>query len=232
MPELRFRLSIIIPVFNERRTVAKVLDMLESVPIDKELIVVDDYSTDGSRKLLTEIAKKNGAFKLLFHSKNSGKGACIKTALSYAKGDYVIIHDADLEQNPLDILELFEPIDKEGYEAVFGTRVLNWGHEFDIRYIANKIFALLTDIIYKAHITDIMTGYKLIKRSVLESLNLSANGFDIEPEITAKLLKRGIRIREVPIRYTPRGYNEGKKIRGKHAFSIICCLLRQRLTKT
>lgn len=222
------KLSIIVPVFNEKTTVLKVLDQLKAFPIEKQIIVVDDYSTDGSRDLLIEAEKKYKDFKLLLHDKNMGKGTCIRTALPFLNGDYVIIRDADLEQDAQDILKLVQILNYKNYKAVFGARIFNLRYKFSIRYIANKIFTLFANILYKTYITDIMTGYKLIERNLFQNLNLSSRGFDVEAEITIKLLKRGVKIEEVPVNYYPRRLKDGKKIRAKHSFLIIYSLLKYR----
>lgn len=225
------KLSVIIPVFNEKMTVLRILERLKSVPIEKEIIIVDDYSTDGSRNLLVEQEKKDKSFKLLLHERNLGKGACIRTAQPHVSGDYIVIQDADLEQEPMDLLILLEWVEKEGFEAVFGTRILGWEYKFNIRFFANIIFSLVTNILYKAHLSDIMSGYKLISKNLFQSLNLVSHKFDIEPEITAKLLRKGVKIKEVPIHYNPRFYREGKKIRAKDSFSIIYCLFKERFAR-
>ncbi len=225
------KLSVIIPVFNEKMTVLRILERLKSVPIEKEIIIVDDYSTDGSRNLLVEQEKKDKSFKLLLHERNLGKGACIRTAQPHVSGDYIVIQDADLEQEPMDLLILLEWAEKEGFEAVFGTRILRWEYKFNIRFFANIIFSLVTNILYKAHLSDIMSGYKLISKNLFQSVNLVSHKFDIEPEITAKLLRKGVKIKEVPIYYNPRFYREGKKIRAKDSFSIIYCLFKERFAR-
>lgn len=225
------KLSVIIPVYNEKKTILQVIGKVSALSVPKEIIVVDDCSHDGSYELLIEEQRKNNAFKLIRQPSNSGKGYCIRKAMELASGEYTIIQDADLEQSPSDILKLLETALTDGTKAVFGTRVLNWGHEFDIRYIANKVFALVTDLLFKTHISDIMTGYKLIKTDILKSLQIRCNSFDIEPELTALLLKKGIQIREIPVSYHPRGYKEGKKIRAAHGFLILWCLFRVRFQK-
>lgn len=224
-------LTIILPVYNEEKTVDEALKRLIPLPIDKEIVIVNDGSTDKTLEMI-EKYRDNGMVTIISHERNKGKGAAIRTGIDKARGEKLIIQDADLEQEPKDIIKLMEFMEQKGLKAVFGTRILNWGFDsFDIRYIANMLFALITNTLFKSHLSDIMTGYKLFDTSLIKSLNLQCNSFDIEPEMTAKTLKREITIGECPISYSPRTYEEGKKIRFKDSFKIVYRLIIERLSK-
>lgn len=217
------KLSIIIPVYNEEKTVLITLEKVKDVSIknvEKEIIIVNDGSTDST------LAKINGAksfFKnliVLTQSKNRGKGSAVKLGIEKASGDYILIQDADLEYDPSYIPILIEPIQKGNGEVVYGTRLNrlpNLSKEektphFLLHYIGNRILSFITSILYGQWITDMETGYKLFPKKALEDIKLYARSFDFEPEITAKLLKKGYSILEIPITTLPRGYNEGKKL--------------------
>ncbi len=221
-------ISIVLPVFNEENTIKKITEKLIDLPLSKEVIIVNDGSTDNTASILKEI-KKDDSVKIIDHKKNSGKGAAIRTGIKYASGEFFIIQDGDLEQDPRDIANLLSYAKEKNLDAVFGSRVLNWGFKYDIRYVANMLFALITNLMFKAHLTDIMTGYKLCRTGIVKDLKLNSNGFDIEPEITAKLLKLNINIHEIPVSYNPRTKKEGKKICFWDSFKVIGRLLREKL---
>ena len=215
------KLSIIIPVYNEKATIVEVLKRVlnEKVPgIEKEIIVVDDGSTDSSKfKILNS---KITGVKKIFHKKNLGKGAAVKTGIKNSTGDYIIIQDADLEYHPKFIKFLLEPIFKKRAEVVYGTRLKRMPNlkgeertlQFLVHYLGNRFLSFFTSILYGQWITDMETGYKLFPKKALNGVKLNAKGFELEPEITAKLMKKGYKIFEVPITANPRGYNEGKKL--------------------
>lgn len=215
-------LSAIIPVFNEENTISNILNKVSQIRlpsgIKKEIIVVDDGSTDSS-KLKVKSLKSKG-IKLLSHPKNLGKGAAVKTGLKYATGDIVIIQDADLEYDPKYYLVLLKPILENKASIVYGTRLINyplklWGKDKTVlptHLIANKFLTGLTNLLYSSNLTDMETGYKVFKTDCLNGIELKSSGFGFEPEITAKFLKKGYKIFEVPISVTPRTYQEGKKI--------------------
>jgi glycosyltransferase involved in cell wall biosynthesis len=220
------KVSIIVPVYNEEGFIQQVIEELLGLGFDKEIIIIDDGSTDNSRAILRRY-ESNKEIRLVYHKNNKGKGCAIKTGVSEATGDYIIIKDADLEQSSDEIENFFPEIEK-GYEAVFGTRVLEWGDKYNIRHTANLLFTILLNALFKAHLTDIMTGYKMIKTDLFKSLRLDANGFNIEPEITIRVIEKGVSIREVPVSYSARSIEDGKKIRVKDSFSIIFTIIRLR----
>lgn len=215
------KLSIIIPVFNEEHTIAKVLQKVSAVKIPgvkKEIIVVDDGSQDGTISQIKSL--KQNDINLILHKKNMGKGAAVRTGIKNATGDYIIIQDADLEYDPADIAKLILPIQNGVAKVVYGTRLKRLPNLlkdertplFFIHYFGNRFLSLLTSVLYGQWITDMETGYKIFPKSSLEKINLYAKSFDFEPEITAKLLRKGYKILEVPITTNPRGYDEGKKL--------------------
>ena len=215
-------LSIIVPVFNEQKTVKQLLGKVfrAKLPdgINKEIIVVDDCSTDKTSIFLSSI--KDIKFVYLRHNRNLGKGVAVKTGIKRAKGDYLIIQDADLEYDPNDYTRLLEPILKGKSQIVFGTRLANyplklWGKNktfLPLHLIANKLLTGLVNLLYGSSLTDMETGYKLFTKEVIKKIDLKSDRFEIEPEITIKSLKLGYNIFEVPIKTKPRGYDEGKKI--------------------
>ncbi len=235
------KLSIIIPVFNEEKTVLKILEKVVSVKIkdfDKEIIIVDDGSFDETKSLVESFNVKDRFIevKRLFHKTNLGKGAAIRHGIELTTGDFIVIQDADLEYDPQDYLRLLEPILKSKIEVVYGTRLkhypLNmWGEDktvLPLHLIANRFLTFLTNLLYGSKLTDMETCYKLFKVDVLKDINLQAKGFDFEPEVTAKLLKKGIKIYEVSIKTQPRSYNEGKKIGWKDGLNAIWTLIKYR----
>jgi glycosyltransferase involved in cell wall biosynthesis len=215
------KLSIIIPVYNEEKTILEILDRVKNQPIDgveKEIIVVDDGSTDSTRQKLKNI--KGNDFKIIFHEKNGGKGSAVRTGIKNATGEYIIIQDADLEYHPKFINDLIKPILEKKAEVVYGTRLNRMPHLrgeegknlFILHYIGNRFLSLVTSVLYGQWITDMETCYKLFPKKAMEGIVLHARGFELEPEITSKLLKRGYKIKEVSISVMPRGYDEGKKL--------------------
>jgi len=224
-------LSIVMPVYNERATIATILDHVQSSGLADEIIVVDDASSDGTREVLAEIARNHPRLKLVLHESNRGKGAALRTGLAAATGDLILVQDADLEYDPRDYPSLLQPIQDGRADVVFGSRFLGGPRRTTMFWhmVANQLLTLTTNILYNSILTDMETGYKLFKREVIQGIPLRSNRFDIEPEITAKLLKRKIRIFEVPISFNPREYSEGKKIRFRDAFSAVWALLRYRI---
>lgn len=206
------KLSVVIPVFNEVRTINKILQKVECVDlgdIKKEIVVVDDGSTDGTREILKGVDN----CKVIFHEKNKGKGAAVRTGLENSTGDIVLVQDADLEYDPNEYPNLIKPIIEGKAKVVYGSRFMGKEPtEIFLHYIGNKLLTFATNVLYNSSITDMETCYKVMRREVLNDLNLTANRFEFEPEITSKILKKGYKIVEVPITYKVRRYNEGKKI--------------------
>jgi glycosyltransferase involved in cell wall biosynthesis len=222
-------LSVIIPVFNEVSSIQEIIRRVQATHLAQEIIVVDDGSHDGTRELLGPLDGVNGV-RVLLHEKNQGKGAAVRTGLAAARGDVLIIQDADLEYDPREIPLLLKPIQDGIADVVYGSRFLG-GARRPILYwnmVANKILTFATNILYNNILSDMETGYKVFRRTVLDGLPLHARHFDFEPEFTAKMLKRHVRIYEVPISFNPRDYSEGKKIKMKDAFDAIWTLLKYR----
>ena len=223
-------LSVLIPVYNEKDTVRELLGRVEAVPLPvaKQIILVDDGSTDGTREIINGLA---GRATVVLHERNRGKGAALRTALSRATGDMVIIQDADLEYDPADYPGLLAPLLDGRADAVYGSRFLGGPHRvlFFWHYFANKIFTLVTNVLYNINLTDMGTCYKAFLTEKIKAVPLESERFGIEAEITAKICKRRLRIYEVPISYAGRTYAEGKKITWKDGFSYLWCLLRYRV---
>ena len=218
------KLSIIIPVFNEEKTISDVLKKIDELSlgkVSKEVVIVDDGSKDATVEKIKGFFKKHSpkGFSLYQHKENKGKGAAIKTAIEKATGDYVIIQDADLEYDPQDIVRLLSGI-KNGNEVIYGTRLKRLPHfakeektgRFMMHYLGNKFLSLVTSLLYGQWLTDMETCYKLFPKKSALKMNIRARGFEFEPEITAKLIKAGFKIHEMPITTKPRGYTEGKKL--------------------
>jgi len=223
------KLSVVIPVYNEKDTILKVIKRVEDIKINKEIIIVDDCSNDGTREILK---KSDLGAKILFHEGNKGKGAAIRTALSRVTGDIVIIQDADLEYDPQDFYELIKPITSGKAEVVYGSRFRgNKKGMYFSHMLGTKFFNLLVYLLYHQKISDESTCYKAFKTSVLKNLNLQCNGFEFCPEVTAKLMKRGYKIFEVPISYAGRRFKSGKKVTWKDGFMVIWTLLKYKLNE-
>ena len=234
------KLSIIIPVYNEEKTVLEIIKRLsnEEIPgVEKEIIVVDDGSTDSSKSKIKNLKLKD--IKKVFHHKNMGKGAAVKTGIKNSTGDYIIIQDADLEYHPKFIKFLLEPIFRKQTKVVYGTRLKRMPNlkgeertlQFLVHYLGNRFLSLVASVLYGQWITDMETCYKLFPKNALNGVRLNAKGFEFEPEITTKLMKKGFKILEVPIETIPRGYDEGKKINTiKDGTKAFWYLLKYRIT--
>ena len=225
------KVSIIIPVFNEKNTIKLLLEKVQNAKfsgLEKEIIMVDDCSNDGTTEILKELSKQYNVF---FHEKNQGKGAAIRTAIKEATGDFVVIQDADLEYLPDDYDKLLPLLINDEADVVYGSRFKNQENSKNFilkNKIANKFLTLLTNILYGAEITDMETCYKAFKRELIQSITIKSNRFDFEPEITAKIMKRKARLKEVPISYFGRGHDEGKKINWKDGIHAILTLIKFR----
>ena len=222
------KLSVVVPVYNEEKTIIEILKRVQAVGLAGELIVVDDGCTDGTAEALKKLDKRN--LHVIVHSQNRGKGAAVRSALEVAEGDLILVQDADLEYDPRDIVALLKPIEEGLADVVYGSRFLGGPRRPTMFWhmVANKSLTFLTNILYNNILTDMETGYKLFRREALEWIQISSNRFDFEPEITAKLLKRKVRVYEVPITFNPRDYSEGKKIGMKDAFQALWTLLKFR----
>lgn len=223
------KLTILVPVYNEKNTVLAVVNKLNNLEIDKEIIIIDDGSTDGTREILSSIKHPASSIKIAFHEKNQGKGRAIQTGLKYATGDVVCIQDADMEYNPEQIPDLMLPFNDNNIDAVFGSRFLKPNPNLYKRYLlGNKFLTWLINLLYGSKYTDTYTGYKFIRRDIFNKLNLQSSSFEVEAEISIKLKKIGARTIELPISYFPRSLEEGKKIKFKDAlkglWTIICLL--------
>jgi len=223
------RVSILVPVYNEWKTIQILLDKLVELDLNKEIIVVDDASDDGSAEVLRSI--QHPLIQVIHHAANQGKGAAIRTALARSTGDIIIIQDADLEQDPEDFYQLVDPIMKNGAKVVYGSRFLKGRPRMAWKtYAANRFLSALTSLLYGVKLTDLETCYKVFDRSVIDSIKLECDRFDFEPEVTAKLLKQGIQIFEVAIKEDwYHGYNNNsKKVTWVDGISAIVTLLRYR----
>ncbi len=222
-------LSVVMPVYNERETIEEIIARVLAVPMRVELVVVDDCSTDGTRALLEGLQKRFG-FTLLLQPRNQGKGAALRRGFGAVKGDIVAIQDADLEYSPEEFPSLAELIIEGRADVVYGSRFLGRHRVFLFtHYLGNRVLTLITNVLYNTMLSDMETCYKVMRREVLDGLDLQSDGFGIEPEITAKIFKRGYRVYEVPISYDGRGYDEGKKITWKDGVVALWVLVKHRL---
>lgn len=224
-------LSVIIPCYNEAATIAPVLELVESVGLADEILIVDDGSTDGTREILQEIeAEQRANVRVLYHDRNRGKGAALVTAFGEATSDVFLIQDADFEYDPREYPLLLAPIEEGKSDVVYGSRFLGGPRKamFFWNMIANKGLTLATNILYNSIISDMETCYKVFRREVVDGMQIHARGFEFEPEFTAKVLKQGIRIYEVPISYNGREWDEGKKIKWTDAPIALWTLLKYR----
>ncbi len=241
------KLSVLIPLYNEKNTLRELVRRVQEAPIDKEMILIDDFSTDGSREIIQqEIEGHMPNVKVVYHEKNKGKGSAIRSGLKEATGEIVIIQDADLEYDPMDFSVMCRPFDEQQAKVVYGTRFKFFSkREFLKQWIQNCFGAkneikrfhhffgihflnVLVNILYGAGITDEATCYKAFRREVLESITLRCRGFEFCPEVTAKVRKAGYQIVEVPISYRPRTHEAGKKLNWRHGFEAISTLIKYR----
>jgi len=225
-------LSVIVPVFNERNTVAEIVRQMRAVdlPIEREIVIVDDGSDDGTRAVLAQLA--DSTVHVILHEHNRGKGAAIRTALAQVTGDLVLIQDADLEYSPEDWPKLLAPIFSGRARVVYGSRFTGERRNMlFLHWVGNRFLSLVTNVLYNTTLSDMETCYKLFDRDLIRDIRLRSDRFDFEPEITAKLLRRGVRIYEVPISYTGREFDEGKKITWRDGMVALWTLVKYRFTE-
>jgi len=227
------KLSIITCTYNERDTIGIVLDRIQAVDLgpewEKEIIIVDNFSTDGTREFLQQVSMPN--VQTIFHPRNLGKGASVRTAIKHCTGDYAIIQDADLEYDPAEYPLYLEPVPNEHPAAIYGSRTLGSRavYEYVANYLGVRFLTWLTNVLYGARLTDVATGAKMVRTDILKSLNLTGSGFDLDFELTDKLLRAGHEIIEIPVTYRPRTIAEGKKIRAWDGLWALKVIIRDRL---
>jgi glycosyltransferase involved in cell wall biosynthesis len=225
------KLSVIVPVFNERNTLVEILRRMRSVElpdgVEREIIIVDDGSDDGTRDVLKQLS--DSTVRVVMHDMNQGKGAAVRTGLEIATGDYILIQDADLEYDPEDWPRLMHPVLRGRARVVYGSRFTGERRNMlFLHWIGNRFLSLVTNVLYNTTLSDMETCYKLVDKRLLDGMHLRADAFDIEPEITAKILKQGVRVYEVPISYAGREFDEGKKITWRDGFAALWTLVKYR----
>jgi len=224
------KLSVVMPVFNEVRTIEEIVARVQSAPFEKEIVIIDDCSTDGTVDLLRKIADQSENIKVFYHDRNRGKGAALRTGFAEVAGDIVIIQDADLEYDPRDYSKMLETILDGRADVVYGSRFLGGPHRvlFFWHYVGNRFLTLLSNMMSNLNLTDMETCYKAFRKEVLKDLTLKSDRFGFDPEFTLKVAKRKFRIYEVPISYSGRTYEEGKKINWKDGVEAIISIIRFR----
>ncbi len=225
---MKMKVSVVIPVYNEIGTIEEIISRIHAVQLEKEIIIVDDGSTDGTRKRLKEISKGKENVRIFYHNRNRGKGADLRTGFEAVTGDIIIVQDADLEYNPREYPMLLEPILDDRADVVYGSRFLGGPHRvlFFWHYVGNKFLTLLSNLLTNLNLTDVWTCYKVFRKQVVKDITLRSNRFGFEPEFTAKVAKKNFRIYEVPISYSGRNYSEGKKITWKDGIEGIFTIFR------
>src|SRR2546421_2197856 len=228
------KLSVVVPVFNERNTLVEILRRMRAVDlpdgIEREIIVIDDGSTDGTREVLKQLG--DSTVRVVMHPENKGKGAAVRTGFAHAVGDYILVQDADLEYDPDDWPKLLAPVLRGKARVVYGSRFTGERRNMlFLHWIGNRFLSLMTNVLYNSTLSDMETCYKLFERDVLDGMQLHAERFDFEPEFTAKVLRRGIRIYEVPVSYAGRELNEGKKITWRDGVTALWTLVKYRFVK-
>lgn len=222
------KLSVIMPVYNEKNNILKILDKVKAVKLDKEIVIVDDFSSDGTRDILKSIKQRR--IKIFYHHKNYGKGMAIRTALKHITGDIVIIQDGDLEYDPQEYVKLVKPITNGETKVVYGSRLIFGNKSYtNLHYIATVILNSIVRILYTQKITDVPTCYKVFDAKLIKSIPLKCTRFAFDFEITAKVCKRGHKIKEIPISYYPRSIKEGKKIKWQDGVEAAWTLIKYRL---
>jgi len=223
------KVSVVIPAYNEIHTIREIVHRVQATGVPEEIVIVDDGSTDGTRDVLKELGGEVGV-RVLLRERNQGKGAAVMDGIRSASGEVILIQDADLEYDPRDYPALLRPIEEGIADVVYGSRFLGAARRPTMFWhmVANKLLTFMTNILYNNILTDMETGYKVFCRDVVKDMTIHARRFDFEPEFTAKILKRKVRIFEVPITFNPRDYSEGKKIKLKDAFEAVWTLVKYR----
>jgi len=222
-------LSVVIPVYNEVHNISEIIKRVQAQELANEIVIVDDGSSDGTRDILKDMDGKDSV-RVILHERNQGKGAAVSTGMKAARGDILLIQDADLEYDPRDYPQIIRPIEEGIADVVYGSRFLGGPRRVTMFWhmIANKLLTAMTNILYDTILTDMETGYKVFRRGVIDGMTIRSKRFNFEPEFTAKVLKRHYRIFEVPITFNPRDYSQGKKIKLKDAFEAVWALLKYR----
>ncbi|MFC2173856.1 glycosyltransferase family 2 protein [Acidobacteriota bacterium] len=221
------KLSVVMPVYNEKETINVILEKVKALDYDKEIILVDDFSTDGTREILKEMEGEEG-IRVFYHDVNKGKGAALRTGFEKIEGDVVVIQDADLEYEPAEYSQLLKPILDGRADVVYGSRFLGGPHRvlFFWHYLGNKFLTLMSNAFTNLNLTDMETCYKVFKADVIKNIRIKSNRFGVEPELTAKVSRMNCRIYEMPISYSGRDYSEGKKITWKDGISALWCIIK------
>ena len=222
-------ISVVIPVYNEESTLQKIFTLIKKTRIPSEILIIDDGSTDSTSQIIKQL-QEDPSVRVITFPVNRGKGAAVSAGIKAAHGEIIILQDADLEYNPGEYKKLLKPFEKNQAEVVYGVRFMTTKKEtsYFLHFIANKILTQITNILYKSNLNDMETGYKIFRKDIFEQLQIKADGFDFEPEFTAKLLKRKIKIYEVPITFKPRNYAQGKKIKLFDALVAVWTLIKVR----
>ena len=228
------KLSIVIPVYNEKNTLVELVEKVKAVnlgEIEKEIVLVDDASTDGTQEILNQLKESDTSLKIFFKEENSGKGATLREGFKHTTGEYVIVQDADLEYEPKDYVKLLRALEEEHVDVVYGSRFSgNYEDMSNLHYFGNKLLTMVTNMLFGVLLTDMETCYKLVPGSFIRELDIKSPRFNFEPEITAKILKSGMKITEVPIWYKGTTHSEGKKITWRDGIAAVATLLRFRFT--
>ena len=228
------KLSIVIPVYNEKNTLVELVEKVKAVnlgEIEKEIVLVDDASTDGTQEILNQLKESDTSLKIFFKEENWGKGATLREGFKHTTGEYVIVQDADLEYEPKDYVKLLRALEEEHVDVVYGSRFSgNYEDMSNLHYFGNKLLTMVTNMLFGVLLTDMETCYKLVPGSFIRELDIKSPRFNFEPEITAKILKSGMKITEVPIWYKGRTHSEGKKITWRDGIAAVATLLRFRFT--
>ncbi len=226
------KLSVIIPAYNEKDTIREIVDRVRATPFEKEIVIVDDCSRDGTRDILREMEREPD-IRVFYHEVNRGKGAALRTGFALAEGDIVLVQDADLEYDPAEYPHLLQPIMEGKADVVYGSRFMGGPHRvlYFWHSVANRMLTLFSNMMTNLNLTDMETCYKVFRREIIQQVDIKSDRFGVEPEMTAKIARMGVRIYEVPISYNGRSYSEGKKIGWKDAFSAFYCIIKYRLVK-